>query len=383
MNAHACIPGSVRNPGFHSTLMMLCVLCSWLAAPAFAQQTNDFQCAKRTATAAPPPQSSVPKRAIFGRQTGPTLGQPLTAPADLCPDGEVPTLSEARVASTAGTARLMKGNPLLGSQPTIQLQDRTRPNHLRFEDIYGKKSASKQSNTLTSIPPCSGDCYYYAAAGLRRIADGAGVAISVHRPQYVNAGGSGHTLVELAVQAGPNDGNIVEVGWLVSTDQSGDSDPHIFVYHWLNGKETCYNGCGWQQVSNKYYPGQNISVLIGTDVYVGYVYYKGNWWAWFDTQWLGYFPGSIWQGAFSRSALIQWFGEVAIRNSAPKQIQMGDGELPPPPTAARMSTLCDVDAAAWKCWIRDKQILAAPTVPSFYNVGRVDLGNLRYGGPGQ
>ena len=47
---------------------------------------------------------------------------------------------------------------------------------------------------------------------------------------------------------------------------------------------------GWQQYSNTYYPGQNIGSLVGREIYIGYVFWKGNWWASFDNQWIGYFP---------------------------------------------------------------------------------------------
>jgi hypothetical protein len=112
------------------------------------------------------------------------------------------------------------------------------------------------------------------------------------------------------------------------------------------------------------------------------VFYNGNWWAWFDNQWLGYFPGTEWNNAYTKSALLQWFGEVASQNGIPPKTQMGDGILPPAETAAEMSTLCDVDAKAWVCWYRDQQSVMA-TVPSYYNILRVAFGNVAYGGPGQ
>jgi len=225
-------------------------------------------------------------------------------------------------------------------------------------------------------------CFYYGSAGLTRSADGGGMTFSVDRPVYVNTGGEGHTLNEISVQGGANNGNIVELGWTVSTDQNGDADPHIFVFHWLNWAPTCYNGCGWQQVSNTYYPGQNIAGLVGYEIYVGYVFYGGNWWAWFNGQWLGYFPGTLWQGAFSKAAVIQWFGEVATNNGVPPKTQMGDGVLPPPRTAAHMFTLCDVDAKKWACLIRDQQQLGLPAVARYYDIKRTGHGDTRYGGPG-
>jgi hypothetical protein len=209
------------------------------------------------------------------------------------------------------------------------------------------------------------------------------MTLSVNRPTYVNAGAQGHSLDEISIQGGANDGNIAEIGWLVSTDQNGDADPHIFVFHWVNWDGKGYNGFGWQQFSNKYYPGQNIAALMGRDVYIGYVLFQGNWWAWFDGQWLGYFPGALWQNAFTKLSLIQWFGEVASTSTAAPQIQMGDGILPPPPAAAHMRTLCDVDAGAWLCRIGDRQSLAPPTLAQYYDVKRVAPGELRYGGPGK
>jgi hypothetical protein len=48
---------------------------------------------------------------------------------------------------------------------------------------------------------------------------------------------------------------IVEVGWTVDDSLNGDYRPHLFVYHWVNNGETCYNGCGFVQVKSPYSPG--------------------------------------------------------------------------------------------------------------------------------
>ena len=44
--------------------------------------------------------------------------------------------------------------------------------------------------------------------------------------------------------------------------------------------------------------------------YMGWVFFQGNWWAWYDNQWIGYFPGTLWEKGYSKSSLVQWFGEV-------------------------------------------------------------------------
>ena len=46
-----------------------------------------------------------------------------------------------------------------------------------------------------------------------------------------------------------------------------------------------------------------------------------------------------------------------------------------------MSTLCDVNAAAWRCFYYDQQSLYQ-TGPKFYTVAHTGFGAIRLGGPG-
>jgi Neprosin len=380
-------------------------LAAYLATTALAQQER-VECVKRSATATPPPHPPGPRRAASKKGPGAEPREEAAPrPQPVCPEGEVPVIGEQRLQEQNKQVP-MKGNPLLRPRSGVESPSQAEtkgvapPSDVRtFKEIYGKPGkGSKGSGAAPrgrggALPrpavgascagvPSFGTCYYYGSAGLTRAADGAGMTMSVNRPVYDDSGGAGHSLDEIAVQGGPKNGNIVELGWLVSTDQSGDADPHIFVFHWKNWQGTCYNGCGWQQYSNTYYPGQNIGSLVGREIYIGYVFWKGNWWAWFDNQWIGYFPGSEWNNGYTKSALIQWFGEVSSENGVPPKTQMGDGILPPLPKAAHMLTLCDVDAAAWICWYRDQQSLTA-TVPNYYDIQHVGSGDTRYGGPGQ
>ena len=45
------------------------------------------------------------------------------------------------------------------------------------------------------------------------------------------------------------------------------------------------------------------------------------------------------ENGYTKSALIQWFGEVSSENGVPPKTQMGDGILPPAPKAAHMLTV--------------------------------------------
>jgi Neprosin len=375
------------------------LLASLMTSTAQAQQQEEpVECVKRDTTATPPPHPAGPRRAARkGRGGEEQKAEPAMKP--VCPEGQVPVVKEMQIDRQVPP----KGNPLLRPRSGVARPAQpTGGSVLRgdvrtFREIYRTKRSERTGDAPPGPPgpppgppgspacagvPSFGSCFYYGSAGLTRSADGGGMTMSVNRPAYDNSGGSGHSLNEISVQGGANNGNIIELGWLVSSDQNGDADPHIFVFHWKNWNQTCYNGCGWQQYSSTYFPGQNIKALIGRELYVGYVYYKGNWWAWFDDQWLGYFPGTEWDNSYTKSSLLQWFGEVASQNGVPPKTQMGDGVLPPTSRAAHMFTLCDVDAKAWVCWYRDQQLLSA-TVPKYYDIQRAGFGDTRYGGPGQ
>jgi hypothetical protein len=346
-------------------------------------QTNTIQCMKRPATMAVPP-PSIPL---------PTSGQqPVASGADIkpvCPDGQIPVWPSGPAVSSV---HHLKGNPLLrpqsggSSAPAGPKTNR----FLRFNDIHGKLGRQ-----LSPTSPCSLDtksnvtsCFYYGAARAWVTFDGGAMTLSVNDPGYSNRNASGHSLNELSVQGPPpNTNNILEIGWLVSTDMNPDSDPHIFVFYWVNGIGQGYNGGAWQQFSSKYYPGQNISLLKDHDVYTGYVFYQGNWWAWFDNEWLGYYPGTAWKNAFSKSSLIQGFGEVAtawtVAPTVSPKIQMGDGLFPNEPTAAHMLDLCGIDTQQWKCSVIEtgNQELDI-TDSNLYSIAPINVETTRYGGPG-
>ncbi len=358
-------------------------------ASASAQQLRqEYKCIPRATTARPPARLSPMFRSLG--KGGEKQYQPI-ALRPLCPAGQAAVPTSTRHFFT----KVPKGNPLLGPITDEKEFERdpgavvTRSVH-PFKEVYSRgRQHHYSSAALRPDPPpaCDGvawfgSCYYYGSAAFSRTADGGGMTMAIERPTYVGTGGSGHTLDELAVQGGPGNGNIIELGWNVSSDQYGDTNTHLFVFHWKNWVGTCYDGCGWQQYSGTYFPGMSLNNIVGREVYIGYVFYQGNWWAWFDNQWLGYFPGSEWSGAYTRSELLQWFGEVSSSNGIPPRTDMGDGLFPANPSAATNYTLCDVDARAWVCWYRDMQSLSA-TRPADYDISRTGFGRVRYGGPGE
>jgi len=307
----------------------------------------------------------------------------------LCGSGKLPMGKPAE-------ASVAKGNPLLGAVDRTQesffggSSDEAVPivAALQAPDtVYPRLAPASAPKPPPDPAGCLGAayygaCFYYAAALDLRKSDGGGATLAIERPAFDATGGAGHTLDEIAVQGGPKGGDIVELGWNVSTSQYGDADPHLFVFHWKGWSPTCYDGCGWQQVSPYYFPGMNLGSLVGRSVYAGWLHYQGNWWAWFDGQWIGYFPDSEWNGEYVESALVQWFGEVASANGVPPHTDMGSGHYPADPKAAANTSLCQVDGARWACWIHDSLRLRSTYRP-YYEIDRAAAGQTRYGGPGE
>ena len=355
-----------------------------------------YDCVPRSSAVKPPPFDGGPKLAgkSASHEEKPEAMRPFGLKA-LCAEGLVPVAKSVKSADLR--QQLEKGNPLIGrilmdKKATLDSAEQRaqiiRQSLHPFDAVYRKRNLdSGQEPPPDPSGNCNGvnnfgTCFYYGSAAVQRDADGGGMTMHICNPAYDGSGGSGHTLDEIAVQGGADDGNIVELGWNVSTSQYANANPHLFVYHWKNWQQTCYDGCGWQQFSSAYFPGMDLGAFAGKRVYVGYVFWQGNWWAWFDNQWLGYFPGSEWDGKYTRNAKIQWFGEVATHNGLPPRTDMGGGLFPSNTNAPTMSTLCDVNATDWVCWYRDEQLSGA-TFPTYYDISRSGFGQTRYGGPGE
>src|SRR6516162_3792920 len=116
----------------------------------------------------------------------------------------------------------------------------------------------------------------------------------------------------------------VEVGWTVDYNVNGDLLPHLFVYHWVDGAQTCYNGCGFVRYSGSVVPGEVLPA--GTRKAFTIMHYQGNWWIAYDGNWFGYYPDSLWGNRYTTSGEIDAYGEVST--SVPDYLsctEMGNG----------------------------------------------------------
>ncbi len=244
--------------------------------------------------------------------------------------------------------------------------------------LYGPKAkpppvlGSRAGNDRAGAAAPTADAqFFYAQASQTAAAEGAFAWFTVARPTL--ATGEAHTLAELAVQSADRR-QIVEVGWTVDRALFGDANPHLFVFHWVDGQPTCYNACGFMP-----YPGGDpagMTLPAGGDAhYLTIRHFDGNWWIGHGgVRWMGYFPDSLWGGRFTQAGLTQWFGEVAAYNGRPCS-DMGNGRFSSSPSAAQIYNI-----GLWGGPTAD--IGVAATHASYYTATLTSKGSMRYGGPG-
>ncbi|HEY9605579.1 MAG TPA: neprosin family prolyl endopeptidase, partial [Allocoleopsis sp.] len=217
--------------------------------------------------------------------------------------------------------------------------------------------------------------YTYAGAGEFKIAIGGFASLSQHQPYLASS--DYHSLSEIAVESADNQ-QIVEVGWTVDKSvNKGDSSPHLFVYHWVDGQGTCYNGCGFVQFSTTRYPGMKVAVTSSPQQ-AAIKYSNGNWWVWYQNEWIGYFPGSAWSNNFTQAGLIQWFGEVASSQSQ-TCTDMGNGKFG---TAIGSAVFSNMRILLSPTTSEPANTFSYVTQPSYYNLRSFQSSRFHYGGPG-
>ena len=213
--------------------------------------------------------------------------------------------------------------------------------------------------------------YLYNVGSQTAETDGFYTNVTIGKPALDDA--DYHTLAELAVQSA--DGKqIVEVGWNVDRVVNGDDDPHLFVYHWVNRETSCYNGCGFQQYSSTIKPGDTLA--SGVTKKFGIQYSNGAWWSAFNSEWVGYFPETLWTDkgvSFNRSGMIQVFGEVAATSTDPCT-DMGNGLSSANTSAALLGSVSYLNGPTVALTIR--------STTDVYSVAALSARTFRYGGPG-
>jgi Neprosin len=313
---------------------------------------------------------TVPAAAASGAAAEPT-------PPPLLPWGDEPTELTVAKAGASSAAVAASGADVAPADTsgslTPEAEYEPKGSHSRLgsvaEQVYDPAPPVPPGLRLEPAP--GADVKYFYAAGQQSADNGGSYAnLTISKPALAKS--DYHTLAEIAVQSA--DGRqAVEIGWTVDRNANGDDDPHIFVYHWIDGKQTCYNGCGFAPYSDSVKPGDTLPA--DTSKRFGIQHSGGNWWLAYDTEWVGSFPDSQWGGRFTRGAQAQWFGEVAASSSRPCT-EMGDGQFADQGAAAKVGSISYVDAAA------APRASVTATANAYYSVASLSDRTFRYGGPG-
>jgi hypothetical protein len=191
-----------------------------------------------------------------------------------------------------------------------------------------------------------------------------------------------HSTVQIAAESA--DGKqIVEIGITVDNQLNGSSSvPYLFVDAWVDGVNKCFNTCGFVRVTNAD-PAPHTPFVNLSSHRLAIQHFGGNWWVgdWYSnptssTQhggWIGYYPDSVWGGRFTRTGLVQWFGEVEASTSTPCA-DMGNGQFAGNSSAA-IGGLGIFNGPAVNYFVQQ-------TNRSYYTVGDASGNFFRYGGPG-
>lgn len=267
----------------------------------------------------------------------------------------------------AATGALLSAACLLASAPGAQAATRAPA------PLPALPAATSATGSTAPGPVCwYGACYDYVSG--RQITDvsGASVRMLQDDPQIKPGDLDSHSLQELALQSTDHN-STVEIGWTVDLGLNGDTRPHLFVYHWVNGAESCYNACGFVQVSHSIKPG--MAVRPGTAARFTIDNVAGDWWLFYNDQAVGYFPGSLWSGTYQRAQVVTAFGEVAHATGATCEA-MGNGR---PGTSSRSGW---IDGFQLYGTSDTPDFTVTATSPALYSAGRTTPTSFHLGGPG-
>jgi hypothetical protein len=217
---------------------------------------------------------------------------------------------------------------------------------------------------------------YYFYVGGYEDAESEGASVELSQGQPLVGPADNHSVMELAVESSATDQkdeDIIEVGWIVTKDKGHDPPPRLFSTYWVDGQPTCFEGCGFVQVSHDTAPGD--VVKVGVSAEYGIRYEAGNWEVTYDNREVGYYPGRLWGGQFTQSDLVQVYGEVASKTNEPCS-QMGNGKYGTSTGSAQIAKFNLIDSAS------------APSLnlyaftPSVYDYGSTTPTGMNLGGPG-
>ncbi|MDI6100506.1 neprosin family prolyl endopeptidase [Actinoplanes sp. NEAU-A12] len=323
------------------------------------------------AVSAGAPQAGAASRAATGAEAAPELTPPSTLPWGQRPE-------EIRTGRDGASSRALKAAGLDAAAPDTSGREADEEYAPKGRSSRGTFLKSEKTTVVPPEPPgvtptaAASDKptvhFLYNVGSQAAVSEGAYANLTISKPTLDRP--DYHTLAELAVQSADG-AQIVEVGWNVDRVVNGDDDPHLFVFHWADRKSTCYNGCGFVQFSENIRPGDTLPQ--DATKRFGLQYFNKAWWVAYDTEWVGYFPAELWTVDFSKTGMVQVFGEVAAASEKPCT-QMGNGRRGDDNTSARIGSLAFVNGPPADMFVR--------STSDVYTAVKLSARTFRYGGPG-
>ncbi|GAA1214691.1 hypothetical protein GCM10009665_00540 [Kitasatospora nipponensis] len=225
----------------------------------------------------------------------------------------------------------------------------------------------------------NGAWFSYVSGQQSTHATGAGVTMTQATPYLASA--QGHTLQELSLQDA-NQQSTIEVGWTVDPQVNGDYLPHLFVFHWVSGQVTCYNGCGFVPASGTgVQPGMAVTSGATATFQINHDATSHAWWIYYNGHAVGDFPDSLWRDpltqadTFTSAQLVSAFGEVADPNQT-SQSWMGNG------SCGSWSTSSAISGYQLYGSSDQPNFTVRATDPRSYGFGSVTATSFHLGGPG-
>jgi hypothetical protein len=224
-------------------------------------------------------------------------------------------------------------------------------------------------------PPKVNVIYRYVTGYQFAETDGSWANLMIAKPHL--AKDDHHTLAEIAVESADQK-QTIEVGWTVDRKVNGDSDPHLFVFSWKDNKAGCYNACGFT-VPGDTMPKPSIkpgdTLPYGKEKRFGIKHVGNAWWIAYNSEWIGYFPDSDWDGKYTRAGVVKWFGEVALASET-SCTQMGNGLDASDENAATIDSISMTNGPPVQ--VQPKEPLSEGFSMQFVTETRLTF---RYGGP--
>jgi hypothetical protein len=355
----------VRTLGLATSIAALCVPVARAAAA--TQPVGSFSCQAKPAHVASPPPVAPPT------PTGATAPAASAVAAPLCPAGELP------VAPTGDAAKPAPPGYALSAAAVTAYTARFGARAARFAVARSSRAARRRRGH--SATQGQFGAWYGYASGTARFPwqDGtySWYGTQTNETPSIDPSPGAHSLSQLwgiDDTPGPTAFSDVEVGWNVDAQVNGDVHTHLFTFMFDRGTPGCYDvdtlHCPpgsrgyFQQYSSIAFPGMLVQAGDGSVHTYGAQQYGGNWWVYYDGEWVGYFPASSYPSYHNYGFL---------------RLDMGNGRVPSTHASAHWQSAYR-GYNGGSAWV---SLSPTDTDPSAWNSGFYNTtGGFLYGGPG-